>query len=146
MSKRAVIVLMSHRHTLIDHNYSISSYNMKLVKSFFKRDRLHWLKSVNENFMTQPQNLFRYVANFKSNNHTASQIRVGDNRRDTQLAGEVFADHFRSYFNVPFLPIFLEFIALCVPDLQTFLPFLAMMSSKEFDVLGQRSPSVWMTS
>jgi hypothetical protein len=45
--------------------YSAFSYFRKLVKAAIMSDRLRWLKSVDDNFKTQPIEFWKYVSNLK---------------------------------------------------------------------------------
>jgi hypothetical protein len=66
-----------------DHNYSVFSYHRKLVETTTKRDRLHWLKTVDDNLKSKPKDFWRRVFKFKKNYHVVTQLKIGENKDDT---------------------------------------------------------------
>jgi hypothetical protein len=54
-----------------EYFYDRFSYYRKLVKNTIKSNRLTWLKSVDNNLKSRPQNFWKYVSNF---NNTSGSI------------------------------------------------------------------------
>jgi hypothetical protein len=78
-----------------DNNYSAFSSYCKLVKTTIKTDKLHWLKSSDDNLKTKHTNFWKYVSKFKNSEHVVTQHKIGENKiTQPQCIVEVFANHF----------------------------------------------------
>jgi hypothetical protein len=61
---------------------------------------LHWLKTIDNNLRTQPNQFWKYICKFKRNDQSVTQIEIGIKIiTDPQLIADVSADHFSSIFN-----------------------------------------------
>jgi hypothetical protein len=52
-------------------------YYRKLVKMTSKTDRLLWLKSIDDNVKTKPKEFWKYVFEFKKNDHI-TELRIDE--------------------------------------------------------------------
>jgi hypothetical protein len=61
--------LRTYEKSKSDHRNRGFAYCGKLIKTTIKRDRSHWLKFVDENLKTKPNNFWKYVSQFKKIDH-----------------------------------------------------------------------------
>jgi hypothetical protein len=81
------------------HNSSFSFFR-KLVKVTIKSDRQRWLKSVDDNLISQPKQIWKYVSNFRRKDNNFTQIKVDDHFvTDPKNIDYAFANHFKSTVN-----------------------------------------------
>jgi hypothetical protein len=62
-----------------DHCYSVLSYYHERVEITIKSYRLYWLKSVDDNLKTKPKDLWKYISEFRTNDHVVTQLKIGEN-------------------------------------------------------------------
>jgi hypothetical protein len=77
----------------------VSFYYCKLVKTTIKADRLDLLKTIDNNFSTQPKHFWKYISKFKRNDQPVTQIEIGNNIiAEPQFIADAYADQFVLYF------------------------------------------------
>jgi hypothetical protein len=79
---------------------AMHSFFRKLIKVTIKSDRERWLKSVDDNLISQPKQFWKYVYNFRRKDNTFTQIKVDDHFViDPKNIADAFVNHFKSIFN-----------------------------------------------
>jgi hypothetical protein len=81
-------------------HYSSFSFFCKIVKVTIKSDRQQWLKSVDDNLISQREQFWECVSNFRRKDNTFTQIQVDDQFvTDPKNIADAFGNHFKSIVN-----------------------------------------------
>jgi hypothetical protein len=113
-------------------------------KIAIKTDRLRWLKSIDDNLRIKPKYFWKYVP--KKNDHVAT---LKNWWKCNNLSSTYFWNLCGSFlfeFNSPTYIVISNNACFTFSDFQTFLQFLTLTLSMQFDFPSRRSASVQMKS
>jgi hypothetical protein len=83
-----------------DYFYDKFAFYRKLGKTTVKSDRHRWLKPIDDNLKSQPQDFWKYMYNFRKHKSGSIQLEVdGAHLDEPSAVADAFAKHFQSFYN-----------------------------------------------